>query len=77
MTESDQPSGSESCGMRRLMGEGDRDRPERRHNGQNRTTGMVLDPLAEIGGGMFMPVIIGLSQDVVYFQGRSKGREND
>jgi hypothetical protein len=38
---------------------------------------MVLDPLAEIGGGMFMPVIVRRGQDMVYFQGRGKRREND
>jgi len=28
---------------------------------------MVLDPLAEIGGGVFMTVIVSRGQDMVYF----------
>jgi len=77
MIESDQPSGSEPCGMRTFMMEGGRQRTERRHNGQDRIPGMVLDPLAEIGGGVFMAVIVRRGQDMVYFQGRGKRREND
>ena len=38
---------------------------------------MVLDPLAEIGGGVFMTVMVGRRQDMVYFQGRGKRREDD
>jgi hypothetical protein len=38
---------------------------------------MVLHPLAKVGGGMFMPVIVSRSQRVVNLQGRGKRREND
>ena len=38
---------------------------------------MVLDPLAEIGSGVFMTVIVSRRQDMVYLQGRGKRREND
>jgi hypothetical protein len=38
---------------------------------------MVLHPLAKIGGGVFMPVVVRSGQDMVYLQGRGKRREND
>jgi hypothetical protein len=33
---------------------------------------VVLDPLAEIGGGMFMAVMVGRRERMVYFQRRHK-----
>jgi len=38
---------------------------------------VVLDPLAEIGSGVFMTVIVSRGQDMVYLQSRGKRREND
>ena len=77
MTERDEPSGNKQRRMRTLAMDGGIQGPKRRHNGQNRSAGMVLDPLAEIGGGVFMPVIVSRGQDMVYLQGRGKWREND
>ena len=77
MIERDQSSGNDQCRMRELWVDGGIQRPERRHDGQHRTTGVVLDPLAEIGGGVFMTVIVSRRQDMVYLQSRGKRREND
>ena len=77
MTERDEPSGNKQRRMGKLTMDGGIQGPKRRHNGQNRSAGMVLDPLAEIGGGVFMPVIVRRGQDMVYFQRRSKRRKND
>jgi hypothetical protein len=66
MTERDQSSGNEQRRMRELWMDGGIQRSERRHDGQHRTTGVVLDPLAEIGSGVFMTVIVSRRQDMVY-----------
>jgi len=40
-----------------------------------RLAGVVLDPLAEVGVGVLMPVLVGRRQLVVNFQRGSKGRQ--
>ena len=77
MTESDEARGREPCRMRTFMIEGGRRRSQGRHNRQHGIAGMVLDPLAEIGSGVFMAVVVSRGQDMVYFQDRGKRREND
>ena len=77
MTERDESSGNEQCRRETLAIARGIQRLERRHNGQNGTARMVLHPLAKIGGGVFMPVIVSRGQDMVYLQGRGKWREND
>ena len=46
-----------------------------RDDGENRLSGMVLNPLAEIRIGMFMPVVIRRSQLMVDTQRRCKGHD--
>jgi hypothetical protein len=42
---------------------------------KQRTTGVMLDPLTEVGIGMLMPILIGRGQFVVDFQRNRKGSQ--
>lgn len=77
MTERGQPSGNKQRRTGEFMNHADRRGAKRRHDGQHRTPGVVLDPLAEVRGGMFMSVIVCGRQRMVNLQGRGKRRKDD
>lgn len=52
-------------------------RLDRRCTDQHRTAGMVLDPLAEVGIGMLVPILIRCSKHVVDLKRSRKGCQHD
>ena len=77
MTVRGQPNRNKQGRTRKFMNDADRRGAKRRHDGQHRITGVMLDPLAEVRGGMFMSIIVSRRQRMVNFQSRGKWRKND